>query len=80
MFIFGPSSHTIVRGNTCVGNNGAGIALSGDQDTEGRKWRAFHWIIEQNTLRENRWGIYVQYADWIDVAANIVREQRRGHP
>ena len=24
VFMFGPSSHTIARGNTCVGNNGAG--------------------------------------------------------
>ncbi len=71
VFMFGPSSHTLVRGNTCVGNNGAGIALSGDQGTEGRKWRAFHWIIEQNVLRENRWGIHMQCADWIDVAANV---------
>ena len=76
VFIFGPSSHTIVRGNTCEGNNGAGIALSGDQDSDGRKWRAFHWIIEQNTLRENRWGIYVQCADWIDEAANIFQNNK----
>ena len=76
VFIFGPSSHTIVRGNTCVGNNGAGIALSGDQETEGRKWRAFHWIIEQNTLRDNRWGIYMQCADWIDVAANVFENNK----
>ena len=71
VFMFGPSSHTLVRGNTCVGNNGAGIALIGDQPTKGQAWRAFHWIIEQNTFRENRWGIYAQYADWIDVAANV---------
>jgi len=71
VFIFGPSSHTIVRGNTCVGNHGAGIALAGDQESKGRKWQARHWIIEQNTLRDNRWGVYMQYADWIDVAANV---------
>ncbi|MHB8969113.1 MAG: NosD domain-containing protein [Pirellulaceae bacterium] len=71
VFMFGPSSHTVVRGNTCVGNNGAGITLIGDQESAGRKWRAFHWIIDQNTLRDNRWGIFLQYADWIDVAANV---------
>ncbi|MHB0958043.1 MAG: right-handed parallel beta-helix repeat-containing protein [Pirellulaceae bacterium] len=71
VFMFGPSSHTVVRGNTCVGNHGAGIALIGDIETEGRKWRAFHWIIDQNTLRENHWGLYMQYADWIDLAANV---------
>jgi parallel beta-helix repeat protein len=73
VFMFGPSSHTIVRGNTCRGNNGAGIALVGDLDTQGKKWRAFHWIIESNSLLENRWGIYALFADWIDLAANRFR-------
>jgi parallel beta-helix repeat protein len=77
VFIFGPSSHTLVRGNTCIGNNGAGIALVGDISPEGPKWKAFHWIIEQNTLAENRWGIYMRQADWIDMAANIFRNNRQ---
>ena len=70
VFMFGPSSHTVVRGNTCVGNHGAGIALIGDQESQGERWRAYHWIIEQNRLVKNRWGIYMQHADWIDMAAN----------
>lgn len=79
VFMFGPSSHTIARGNTCVGNNGAGIALVGDIDSQGQKWKARHWIIEQNTLRDNRWGIYVQHADWVDVAANVLENNREGN-
>ncbi|MGA2035311.1 MAG: right-handed parallel beta-helix repeat-containing protein [Thermoguttaceae bacterium] len=71
IFMFGPSSHTVVRGNTCAANHGAGIALVGDLESKGRKWRAFHWIMEQNILRDNRWGIYVQHADWIDMADNV---------
>lgn len=70
VFMFGPSSHTVVRGNTCVGNHGAGIALIGDLASEGKTWKAYHWIIEQNRLVKNRWGVYMQYADWIDMAAN----------
>ena len=70
VFMFGPSSHTIVRGNRCVGNNGAGIALIGDLETKGSRFKAWHWIIEQNVLGENRWGIFAQHADWIDLAAN----------
>ncbi|MCU0959454.1 MAG: right-handed parallel beta-helix repeat-containing protein [Pirellulaceae bacterium] len=70
VFMFGPSSHTIARGNTCVGNHGAGIAVCGDVDSAGQKWRAYHWIIQQNELRDNRWGVYLEYADWIDLAAN----------
>lgn len=70
VFMFGPSSHTICRGNRCVGNHGAGIALVGDEETAGRRFKAFHWIIEQNILRDNRWGIYARQADWVRVAAN----------
>lgn len=71
VFMFGPSSHTVVRGNQCRGNNGAGIALIGDLPTKGGKFKAFHWIIEQNRLESNRWGIFAQHADWIDLAANV---------
>jgi parallel beta-helix repeat protein len=72
IFMFGPSSHTIARNNTCVENNGAGIALVGDLDSQGKKWKAHHWIIEQNTLARNRWGLYLKHADWIDAASNKI--------
>ena len=70
VFMFGPSSHTLARGNVCRGNNGAGIALIGDLDSKGQKWKAYHWILERNTLAGNRWGLYAKYADWIQVADN----------
>jgi parallel beta-helix repeat protein len=76
VFMFGPSSHTIVRGNKCIGNNGAGIVLIGDIPTRGKAWKAFHWIIEQNTLAGNRWGIYAQHADWLDLAANLFKDNK----
>ena len=70
VFMFGPSSHTIVRGNHLHDNNGAGVAVIGDQPSKGGAWKAYHWIIEQNRIENNRWGIYAQYADWIDLGAN----------
>ncbi len=70
VFMFGASSHTLARGNRCVGNNGAGIALLGDLSSQGKKWRAWHWILEDNQLHDNRWGIYGRYADWITLAGN----------
>ncbi|MDB5351642.1 MAG: hypothetical protein JWN86_2889 [Planctomycetota bacterium] len=73
VFMFGPSSHTRIYNNTCVGNNGAGIAVLGDQGTKGAKWKAFHWVLEGNTLADNRWGIYARYADWIDLVGNTFR-------
>lgn len=76
VFMFGPSSHTVVRGNKCEGNNGAGLALIGDMESKGEKFKAYHWIIEKNTFTDNRWGIYAQHADWIDLAANIYKNNR----
>jgi parallel beta-helix repeat protein len=76
IFMFGPSSHTIARNNVCLDNNGAGIALVGDLATQGKKWKAFHWIIEHNTLEQNRWGLYLKHADWLDLAANTIRGNR----
>ncbi len=73
VFMFGPSSHTIIRGNKCIGNNGAGLALLGDIESKGEKFKAFHWIIEQNAFTDNRWGIYAQNADWIDLADNVFK-------
>lgn len=70
VFMFGPSSHTLARGNVCEGNNGAGIALIGDLGSKGRKWRAYHWVAEANVLRSNRWGIYAKHADWITLTGN----------
>jgi len=70
VFLFGTSTHTLVRGNVCEGNNGAGIALAGDSASKGAKWRASHWVIERNRLVGNRWGLYAQHADWITVAGN----------
>ena len=70
VFMFGPSSHTLIRGNRCEGNHGAGIAAIGDLESKGKNWNAFHWIIEQNALKQNRWGIYLQHAQMFDLAAN----------
>ncbi|MFM7077510.1 MAG: right-handed parallel beta-helix repeat-containing protein [Planctomycetaceae bacterium] len=70
VFMFGPSSHTVLRGNVCRENNGAGIAAIGDQASAGKAWRAFHWVVEDNVLEGNRWGIYLEHADMLDLACN----------
>jgi len=70
VFMFGPSSHTVLRGNVCRDNNGAGIAAIGDLATAGAAWRAFHWVVEDNVLEGNRWGIYLRHADMLDLAGN----------
>ena len=70
VFMFGPSSHTLVRGNRCEGNNGAGIAIVGDLASRGQKWQAWHWVVDGNHLISNRWGIYAKHAAWLVFTAN----------
>jgi parallel beta-helix repeat protein len=77
VFMFGPSSHTVCRGNTCIGNNGAGIAAIGDLGKEA-KYKAHHWLIEQNVLNSNRWGLYLKNADWIRAAGNQYEKNSDG--
>ena len=79
VFMFGPSSHTVCRNNTCVENNGAGIAVIGDMESKGKKWKAHHWIIERNKLEKNRWGLFLEQAEWIDLAANSISNNRNGN-
>jgi len=74
----GPASHTIARRNKCLGNEGAGIALFGDSSPQHR-FKDFHWVLEQNVLRGNRWGIYLEFADWIDMAANECEDNRESN-
>ena len=78
VFMFGPSSHTLLRANVCEGNNGAGIAAIGDLDSKGKKWNAFHWVIEQNKLSGNRWGIFLQHTEMFDLAANEFQGNKQG--
>ncbi len=79
VFMHGSGAHVVARGNRCVGNNGAGIALIGDRGSQGAKWKAFHWVIDGNTLTDNRWGVYTQYADWIDLDGNTIAGNAAGN-
>ena len=74
----GPASHTIARRNKCIGNNGAGIALFGDSSPQ-QRFKDFHWVLEQNVLRGNRWGLYLEFTDWIDMAANECDDNRESN-
>ncbi len=74
----GQASHTIARRNKCIGNNGAGIALFGDSSPQ-QRFKDFHWVLEQNVLRGNRWGLYLEFTDWIDMAANECEDNRESN-
>ena len=70
VIVKGPSSHTLIDGNHCHHNNGAGIAFRGDDATRGGAWRTYHWIVQNNDVHDNRWGIWGRWGDWIYLANN----------
>jgi parallel beta-helix repeat protein len=77
VFMYGTGTHVVARGNRCVNNNGAGIALIGDQGKQ-KLWKASHWVIERNVLENNRWGIFVENADWVDIGPNSFKNNSLG--
>jgi parallel beta-helix repeat protein len=79
VFMHGSGTHIVLRGNRCVGNTGAGIALIGDKAGKGAKWKAHHWVIDSNVLTRNRWGVYAQYADWINLDGNTIENNTAGN-
>ncbi|MDM8006442.1 MAG: right-handed parallel beta-helix repeat-containing protein [Phycisphaerae bacterium] len=79
VIVGGSSSHTIVDGNHCHHNNGGGIVFRGDHETKGAKWRTHHWIIQNNRLENNRWGIWGRWGDWIHLANNTFADNSEGN-
>ncbi len=77
VFVNGPSSHTRVEGNDCHDNNGGGIVFRGDAASKGAQWRAFHWVIQNNRLERNKWGIWGRWADWIHLANNTFKDNEQ---
>ena len=77
IFFAGSRRHAICRRNTCIGNNGGGIAIFGIPSLTQRP--DAHWIIENNEIRDNRWGIYMEFADWIDIAGNVLDHNWEGN-
>ena len=74
----GFSTHTICRGNKCIGNNGGGLCMFVDPAPT-PAYKTHHWVLENNIVRDNRWGIYVECADWIDMTGNVVENNRDGN-
>lgn len=74
VIVHGSGSHTIVKDNYCHHNNGAGIVFQGHYASQGEAWKMFHWVIENNRLENNRWGIFAKFADWIDINGNHYKD------
>jgi hypothetical protein len=73
VIVNGPGSHTLIDGNHCHHNAGAGIVFRGDRATRGAKWKMFHLIVQRNRLEHNRTGLFVRFTDWLDLGGNTFR-------
>jgi parallel beta-helix repeat protein len=74
-----PSSHTLISGNWCHDNNGGGIVFRGDVGPKGGRGRIHHWIVQQNRLEENRWGLWGRWGDTIWLANNVFANNSNGN-
>ncbi|MBN2507892.1 MAG: right-handed parallel beta-helix repeat-containing protein [Verrucomicrobia bacterium] len=75
----GPSSHTLIAGNHLHHNNGAGIAFRGDVASRGGAWRTEHWVVRQNRIVSNRFGIWGRWGDAVTLAANVCAHNIEGN-
>lgn len=78
VFFGGSGSHSRIEGNRCHDNHGGGIVLAGDKDPARAAFRPYHVALQDNDLQRNRWGLYLQHADWIDVGPQTYADNRDG--
>ena len=75
--VHGSSSHFIMVGNDIQYNMGPGVAIGFKPD-----YPAYHWIIQQNTIKHNKTspegfeghGIHLYNAKWLYIAGNDIGE------
>lgn len=79
VIVAGSSSHTLIQGNHLHKNNGAGIAFRGDTGSQGRNWKTEHWLIQQNRISDNRFGIWGAWGDAVLLAANTFSNNVSGN-
>ena len=79
VIVGGSSSHTLIQGNHCHHNNGGGIVFRGDEGSQGRAWRTEHWVVQDNQLHDNRFGIWGRFGDLIHLAGNTCERNAEGN-
>jgi len=79
VIVGGPSSHTVVDGNHCHHNNGGGIVFRGNGADKNNPWTTHHWIVQNNRLHDNKWGIWGRWGDWIHLANNFCSDNPKGN-
>lgn len=79
VIVGGSSSHTVIEGNHCHHNNGGGIVFRGDGAHKTNPWRTHHWIVQNNRLHDNQFGIWGRWGDWIHLSQNTFENNAKGN-
>ena len=70
VIVGGPGSHARIEGNHLHHNHGGGLVFRGDGGSQGRKWRIEHWVVQQNRITDNRFGLWGRWGQGILLAGN----------
>lgn len=79
VIVGGSATHTRIEGNHLHDNHGAGLAFRGDTGSQGRVWRIEHWVVQQNRIVSNRFGIWGRWGDGILLAGNEIAGNAEGN-
>ncbi|GMV98276.1 MAG: hypothetical protein AMXMBFR83_26280 [Phycisphaerae bacterium] len=77
VIVHGSGTHTLIDGNHCHHNNGAGIVFRGDLGSRGEKWKMYHLVVQNNRLEDNEWGLFARFAHWLTLSNNQYRGNGR---
>jgi len=77
VFVYGPGHHSVVDGNRCARNAGAGIAFCGGLASRGESWRMQDLAIRNNELFDNEVGLLAWYVDGLCLANNAFEGNAR---
>lgn len=72
----GSGSHSLIAGNHVHHNYGGGIVFRGDVGTEGQRWRIEHWVVQQNLIEHNVYGLWGRWADGVFLGRNTLHHNQ----
>ena len=78
VIVGGPSSHCRIEGNLLHHNHGGGLVFRGDTASRGAAWRTTHWVVQENTIVSNRFGLWGRWGEAILLAGNVITNNAEG--
>ncbi len=70
VIVGGTASGVRIEGNRSEGNNGGGVVARGDVRRDPPKFRFENWVVQDNVLDGNRWGVHADRGVGLFLAAN----------